>query len=233
MSLMVDGVTMINDALAAGKRVMAEGAQGIMLDIDFGTYPYVTSSSPSPGGVCTGLGVSPRKIDKIIGIVKAYTTRVGEGPFPSEITGPQAEYLREQGGEYGATTGRPRRCGWFDAAVVRRGAQIAGIDELIVMKLDVLDTFEKIPVCAGYDLKGRQVDLLPLDCANYSDLRPRYIEMEGWMTPTTGVRKYHEFPAKTRAYIERLEDMSGCPITAVSVGPDREQTVTRVERFLP
>jgi len=231
--MMVDGVSMINDALTANKRVLAEGAQGIMLDIDFGTYPYVTSSNPSPGGVCTGLGVSPRRIDKIIGIMKAYATRVGEGPFPTELHGAEGDYLREQGGEYGATTGRPRRCGWFDAPVARRAVQIAGIDEIVIMKLDVLDTMEQIPVCVSYRINGDQADLFPMDRTDLAQIQPQFETRKGWRVPTSGARKFHELPDETQAYINRLEDLCGCPITAVSVGPDRDQTVKRVERFLP
>ncbi len=231
--MIVDGVTLINDALDQNKRVLAEGAQGIMLDIDFGTYPYVTSSNPSPGGVSTGLGVSPRRVDKVIGIVKAYTTRVGEGPFPSELTNEQGEYLRAKGGEYGATTGRPRRCGWFDAAVVRRAVQIAGLDEIVLTKLDVLDTLETIPICNGYEFDGQKTNLYPLDRHNLDNLKLTMEEAKGWNQDITGVREYDGLPEKAQVYIQRLEQLIDCPVSAISVGPARDQIIRRTDRFLP
>lgn len=232
-SVTVDGVSMINDALAANRRVMAEGAQGIMLDIDFGTYPFVTSSNPSPGGVCTGLGVSPHRIDKIVGIVKAYCTRVGEGPFPTELHGQAGEDLREAGGEYGATTGRPRRCGWFDAAAVRRAVQIAGIDEVVITKLDVLDTLDTIPVCTGYDIDGATHDLSPFDASEMGAATPVLEDNPGWNTLTCDTRSYGDLPEVTRTYIERLETLIGVPAAGISVGPARDQMIKRVERYLP
>ena len=232
-AMTVDSVSVINDALTAGQRVMAEGAQGLMLDIDFGTYPYVTSSNPSPGGVCTGLGVSPRRIDKIIGIVKAYTTRVGEGPFPSELLGDEGEYLRERGGEYGATTGRPRRCGWFDAPVVNRSIQIAGLDEMVLTKLDVLDELETIPICTGYEVDGQAMDLYPLDRPNPGNVQLRLETVPGWQCRTSDVRRYDDLAPAARDYVARIETLTGCPVSAVSIGPKRDQIIRRVDRFLP
>ncbi|MCX7048380.1 MAG: adenylosuccinate synthetase, partial [Candidatus Sumerlaeota bacterium] len=190
------------------------------------------SSNPSPGGVCTGLGVSPRRIDKIIGIVKAYTTRVGEGPFPTELDDAQGEFLREQGGEYGATTGRPRRCGWFDAPVVRHAVQLAGLDEIIITKLDVLDSLERIPVCAAYDIDGDMVQRYPLDRLALLPIQPLYDEMEGWKTSISDIRSYDALPENTRKYLERLEQLAGCPISAVSVGQDRGQIIRKTPNFL-
>lgn len=220
-----DSVTILNDAVAAKKDILAEGAQGVLLDVDFGTYPYVTSSSPAPGGACTGLGVSPRHIESIMGIVKAYTTRVGEGPMPTELKDEVGEKLRAVGGEFGATTGRPRRCGWFDAPAVRRALQISGTTELALTKLDVLSVFDDIQVCVAYDTPQGRLERLPFDLELLKQSKPVYETMPGWQKPLTEVRTREELPENAIRYINRIEELIGSPITMVSVGPDRKQTL--------
>ncbi len=225
--IITDTVTFLNDAASAGKSILAEGAQGVLLDLDFGTYPFVTSSNPSPGGACTGLGLSPRHISGVTGIVKAYTTRVGEGPMPTELTDEMGEKLRSEGGEFGATTGRPRRCGWFDAPAVRRSAQISGTTDLTLTKLDVLSPFEEIPVCTAYDTPAGRVTRLPFDLVQLKAARPVYETLPGWKTDLTKVRDASQLPEAARNYIARLEELIGTRINRVSVGPDRAQTISR------
>jgi adenylosuccinate synthase len=214
-------------AMAAGRRVLFEGAQATMLDIDHGTYPYVTSSNASIGGVCTGLGVPPRAIGGVLGVAKAYTTRVGEGPLPTELQGALAERLRETGQEYGASTGRPRRCGWYDAVVVRYAARINGLDALALTKLDVLDGLDELKICTAYRIGGRTVTEFPADLASAGPCEPTYETLPGWRGSTRGARDYGELPADARRYIAHLEDASGVQIAIISTGSDRADTIVR------
>jgi len=217
----------INEEIERGKSVLAEGAQGTFLDIDFGTYPYVTASNCIAGGVCTGLGVSPKKVSRIIGVVKSYTTRVGMGPFPTELKGEEGENLRKTGNEYGATTGRPRRCGWFDAVLVRFAAVVNGLDELVMTKLDVLTGIEKIKLAVAYRFDGNVYKEYPLNTKVFSNCDVVYEEMDGWKEDISKVRRYTELPENARRYIERIEELIGVPITKISVGSSREQMVVR------
>ncbi|HEX7798552.1 MAG TPA: adenylosuccinate synthetase, partial [Vicinamibacterales bacterium] len=204
-----------------------EGAQGTLLDIDHGTYPYVTSSNASIGGVCTGLGVGPRASNGVLGVVKAYTTRVGEGPLPSELTGEMGNRLRDSGNEYGAVTGRPRRCGWYDAVAVRYGVRINGLDALALTKLDVLDGLERIEICTAYRCGSRTLTEFPSDLSQLAACEPIYESMPGWDTPTRGARRFSDLPENARRYIARLEQVSGIPAAIVSTGSDREDTILR------
>ena len=208
------------------KKILLEGAQGTMLDIDHGTYPYVTSSNTIAAGACTGLGLAPKDIGRVTGIAKAYCTRVGNGPFPTEEHGPLGDRLRDQGHEYGTTTGRPRRCGWFDAVAARYACRINGCDELAIMKLDVLDGFEKIKICTGYEYEGEQIDTVPADLER---VRPIYEEMEGWES-VSGCERFEDLPKAAQAYIGRIEELVGVPVTIISTSPDRKDTILRKER---
>ncbi|MDE3153892.1 MAG: adenylosuccinate synthase [Acidobacteriota bacterium] len=214
-------------AIREGRPVMFEGAQGTLLDIDHGTYPYVTSSNASIGGVCTGLGVGPRAIGGVLGVAKAYLTRVGEGPLPTELTGAMGDRLRDTGQEYGASTGRPRRCGWYDAVAVRYAVRINGIDALALTKLDVLDGLDAIQICTAYRLHGRLITEWPSDTALLAACEPVYETLPGWEAPTKGVRRFDELPAAARQYIARLEEVSGVPAAIVSTGSDRDETIVR------
>ena len=231
-----DASLFLSQAIADGRRVLFEGAQATMLDIDHGTYPYVTSSNASIGGVCTGLGVPPRVIGGVLGVAKAYTTRVGEGPLPTELFGDMAERLRESGQEYGASTGRPRRCGWFDAVVVRYSARINGLDALALTKLDVLDGLDELQLCTGYRIGDRTVTEFPADLGTAGPCEPIYETMPGWKEPTRGARDFDELPQEARNYVKRLEEVSGVPAAIVSTGSDREETIIRrgsiAERWL-
>jgi adenylosuccinate synthase len=222
-----DVSVMLADAMRDGKRILFEGAQGTLLDIDHGTYPYVTSSNASIGGVCTGMGVPPRAIGRALGVVKAYTTRVGEGPFPTELSGEMGNRLRETGSEYGAVTGRPRRCGWFDAVAARYAARINGLDGLALTKLDVLDGLERIDICTSYRCGGRTLTEFPSDVGQLAACEPIYESMPGWSSPTAGVRTYAALPEAARAYIARLEDVSGVRAAIVSTGSERDDTIIR------
>jgi adenylosuccinate synthase len=230
--LLCEGTDLINEYLDQGKRVLAEGAQGIMLDIDFGTYPYVTSSNPSTGGVCTGLGVAPRRIDDVMGVVKAYTTRVGEGPFPTELKDATGEFIRTSGGEYGATTGRPRRCGWFDAPVVRRSIQICGVTQVALTKLDVLDPLDEIQACTHYEGPGgRRIERIPQDLGLLQQCRPVYEKLPGWKRVTADCKRFEDLPQAARDYVKRLEELLGVRMPIVSVGAGRELTILRQPTF--
>jgi len=222
-----DVSVLLNDAIRAGKPILFEGAQGTLLDIDHGTYPYVTSSNASVGGVCTGLGIPPRAIGRVLGVVKAYTTRVGEGPLPTELSGEMGNRLRESGNEYGAVTGRPRRCGWYDAVAVRYGVRINGLDGLALTKLDVLDGLDRIDICTSYACDGRTLTEFPSDTGQLAACQPIYETMPGWAAPTAGVRTFDRLPAAARKYIARLEELSGVPATIVSTGSERDDTVIR------
>jgi adenylosuccinate synthase len=210
-----------------GRSIMFEGAQGTLLDIDHGTYPYVTSSNATIGGVCTGLGVPPRAIDRVLGVAKAYTTRVGEGPLPTELTGEMGDRLRESGQEFGAVTGRPRRCGWFDAVAVRYASRINGLDALALTKLDVLVGMPELQVCTAYRCRGKVLTEMPGELSELAACEPVYETLPGWTEPTRGVREYSDLPREARAYVARLEEITGVPAAIVSTGSGREETIFR------
>jgi len=219
-------VTFLHKAMAAKKELLFEGAQGTFLDIDHGTYPFVTSSNTTSGGACTGSGVAPNRIDRVIGVVKAYTTRVGEGPLPTEEDA-IGDMLHGMGREFGATTGRARRCGWFDAVATRYATMVNGVDDLAITNLDGLDGVKKILICTGYSIdgKGPVLDTPPTDAGELARCRPVYTSMPGWMTPTDTIRKYKDLPLKARQYAEKLAKLSGARLSIVSTGPGREQTI--------
>jgi len=225
--MLVDVSVLLAGAMRAGKSILFEGAQGTMLDVDHGTYPYVTSSSATAGGACTGLGVGPGAIGAVIGIAKAYTTRVGEGPFPSELHDAFGTVLREKGQEFGAVTGRPRRCGWFDAVVVRHAARVNGLDGLALTKLDVLDGLDKVEICVGYQIDGMSVTEFPADLRRVRRAVPVLESMPGWKTPTAGCRDFGSLAPEARAYVVRLEALTGVPVLLVSTGAAREDTIIR------
>jgi adenylosuccinate synthase len=220
-----DTALYLHQALRDGKRVIAEGAQGALLDIDHGTYPYVTSSNPTSGGACTGLGIPPTAIASIVGVVKAYTTRVGNGPFPTEQLHEAGEMLRATGHEFGATTGRPRRCGWFDAVAMRYSAMINGIDRIAITKLDVLDGLSEIPVCVAYELNGKRLKSFPTDLSTLERIRPLYEVHQGWKSPTSALRTYEELPERAQAYVQALAEKTDTRLWVVSVGPRRDQSI--------
>jgi adenylosuccinate synthase len=223
--LATDTGFLVYSALRSGQRVLLEGAQGALLDVDHGTYPFVTSSNTTAGGAAVGAGIGPTDIDGVLGVVKAYTTRVGNGPLPTEAEGDLQIRLRDLGGEFGATTGRPRRCGWFDATVVRYSVRVNGLTGLAVTKLDVLDTFAEIPVCIGYRLDGVECAEVPSDVEALDRVEPVYEVLPGWERPTTGARRLADLPPAARAYLDRLEDLAGQPIRYVSVGTRRDQII--------
>lgn len=222
----VDGEFAVNDALAQGKSVLCEGAQGTMLDVDFGSYPFVTSSNTVCAGACTGLGIAPNKIGDVFGIFKAYCTRVGSGPFPTELFDETGKLIRDLGHEYGAVTGRERRCGWVDLVALRYAVMLNGVTKLIMMKSDVLDGFDTIKACVAYDIDGKQTRDFPYDIEN-RQLKPVYTELPGWKTDMTAMQSADEFPENFKAYIEFLEKELNVPIAIVSIGPDRKQTIVR------
>jgi adenylosuccinate synthase len=218
---------MLSEAIRAGKSILFEGAQGTLLDIDHGTYPYVTSSNASIGGVCTGLGVGPRLIGGVLGVAKAYTTRVGEGPLPTELFGEMGNRLRESGNEYGAVTGRPRRCGWYDAVAVRYSARINGLDALALTKLDVLDGLDRLQICTAYRSGGQTLTEFPSDIARLATCEPVYETMPGWSAPTRGLQAFADLPDAARRYVARLEEVSGVPAAIISTGSERDHTILR------
>ncbi|HEY6139924.1 MAG TPA: adenylosuccinate synthase [Thermoanaerobaculia bacterium] len=222
-----NGTVLINEQIRAGKRVMFEGAQGTMLDIDHGTYPFVTSSNTVAGGICTGLGVAPKHIHRVMGVVKAYTTRVGGGAFPTERDDAHGEHLRRRGNEFGTVTGRPRRTGWLDLPVVRTSAMLNGLDTIALTKLDVLDEFDEIPVCTGYNVRGERWRTFPAFAVAHRDYKPEYRVMKGWKTSTAGITSYDELPSAAKDYIKFIEDETECPATIISTGPRREETIQR------
>src|SRR5437762_8067211 len=222
-----DASVLLDAATKAGKPILFEGAQGTLLDIDHGTYPYVTSSNASIGGVCTGLGIGPRAIGGVLGVVKAYTTRVGEGPLPTELLGAMGARLRESGHEYGAVTGRPRRCGWYDAVAARYGVRINGLDALALTKLDVLDGLDEVPICTAYRCAGRTLADFPSDVTQLAACEPVYETMPGWSKPTKGMRRFSELPEAARRYVARLEEVSGVPAAIISTGSERDDTIVR------
>lgn len=216
---------MINDACDRQAVVLMEGAQGTMLDIDFGTYPYVTSSPPTSWGACLGMGLSPKRIDKIIGIFKAYTTRVGGGPFPTELTDNTGEEIRKRGNEYGTTTGRPRRCGWFDGVAARFSNRLNGFTGVVITKFDILDTCEKVKICTEYSADGIRLTSPPANLGLLEKCQPVYEEMPGWQTRTSDMRKFDDLPEAAQKYVRRLEEIIGCPVDMVSVGANRIQSI--------
>lgn len=229
--MVCDVSEILNRGMAQGKQYLFEGAQGSMLDIDHGTYPYVTSSNTVAGSASAGAGVGPDKLNYVLGITKAYCTRVGEGPFPTELFDEVGEELRQKGNEFGAVTGRPRRCGWFDGAALRRAVQINGLTGLAVMKLDVLDGMKTVKLGVGYEMDGQRLDVMPSGADAVARCKPIYEEFPGWTQSTFGVTKWEDLPLSARQYLERLAEVAGAPIALVSTGPDREQTILHVDPF--
>jgi adenylosuccinate synthase len=215
----------LNQALDDGRTVLLEGAQATMLDVDHGTYPFVTSSSPTTGGACAGAGIGPTRITKVVGILKAYTTRVGAGPFPTELTGAEGEWLRKAGGEFGVTTGRPRRTGWFDAVVARYSTRVNGITDYFITKLDVLSGLERVPVCVAYDVAGARHDEIPMTQTDFHHATPVYEYLDGWWEDISTAREFTDLPASAQRYVRALEEMIGAPVAAVGTGPRRDQTL--------
>ena len=220
-----DTALVLNDALDAGKIVLLEGGQGTLLDVDHGTYPFVTSSNPTAGGACTGSGIGPTRVTRVIGILKAYTTRVGSGPFPTELLDEWGERLRSVGGEVGVTTGRPRRCGWFDAPIARYATRVNGLTDIFLTKLDVLTGIERIPVCVAYEIEGQRITELPMTQTDFHHAKPVYEELPGWTEDISGARSVEDLPANAQAYVRYLEELSGAPISAIGVGQDRDATI--------
>ncbi|CAB4890505.1 unannotated protein [freshwater metagenome] len=226
---MCDTSLELNNALDENKTVLFEGGQATMLDVDHGTYPFVTSSNATSGGALTGSGVGPTRVDRVIAIVKAYTTRVGSGPFPTELFDDDGEFLRAKGFEFGTTTGRPRRCGWYDAPIARYSTRINGVTDFVLTKLDVLTGLEQIPVCVAYDIDGTRVDEVPVNQSDFHHARPIYENFAGWTEDITGVRSFADLPANAQKYVLALEAMSGAPFSAIGVGPGRDAIVVRNE----
>lgn len=222
-----DTTLLLNQAIKENKKIILEGAQGALLDVDHGTYPYVTSSNPTSGGACTGLGIPPKSIDRVIGITKAYCTRVGLGPFPTELKDEKGDYIREKGWEYGSTTGRPRRCGWLDLVALNYSKMINGFDEIALTKLDVLNEFEEIKICVGYKLNGKKLKTFPVDLKTLESLTPEYISIPGWKQSLNGIRKYNDLPANAKKFVEMIESYIGVKISYISTSPEREDTIIR------
>jgi adenylosuccinate synthase len=214
-------------ALADGQTILLEGAQATLLDVDHGTYPFVTSSNPTSGGACVGSGIPPTRISRVIGVIKAYTTRVGAGPFPTELFDDSGEHLSTVGGEFGTTTGRPRRCGWFDAVVGRYAVRVNGITDLVVTKLDVLSGLDKLPICVGYEIDGERVDEMPMDQTAFHHAKPVYEEQQGWLEDISKCRQFEDLPPAAQRYIERIEQLCGTRVSVVGVGPGRDENVVR------
>lgn len=229
--MVADVSTLLHEARKRGERILYEGAQGSLLDIDHGTYPYVTSSNTTVGGACAGTGIGARDIDYVLGIAKAYATRVGGGPFPTELEDETGELLRKRGNEFGATTGRPRRCGWIDLVALKRAVQINGISGLAITKLDVLDGVPTIKLCIAYEYRGKRRELAPLDAEGWNECKPVYLEFPGWDEPTSGVRKFSKLPAAARAYLRALEELADCPLALVATGADRDDTIILRDPF--
>ena len=225
--MVADTSLLLGEALARDETVLLEAGQATLLDVDHGTYPFVTSSSATAGGACTGSGIAPTHLDRVIAIVKAYATRVGEGPFPTELHDDDGDRLRNNGGEFGTTTGRPRRCGWYDAPIARYAARINGVTDFVLTKLDVLTGWDRIPVCVAYDVDGERVDEMPMTQTAFHHAKPIYEYFDGWHEDISGARTMADLPTNAQHYIEALEKMSGARMSAIGVGPDREQTVVR------
>ena len=230
-SMVTDTSLAIDGSILSGGKVLFEGAQGTLLDIDHGTYPYVTSSNPIAGGACIGAGVGPTRIDRVVGVIKAYTTRVGEGPFPTELLDETGEKMRANGHEFGTTTGRPRRCGWFDAVIARYAVRVSGISDFAVTKLDVLTGFDTLKICVGYRVGGEIIREFPQSQKNFKQSQPVYEEMPGWQEDLTLARSFKDLPEAAQNYILRIEELTGVPATLVAIGPGREQTIVRGEMF--
>jgi adenylosuccinate synthase len=223
--MVADTPLLLATALDQGKTVLLEGGQATLLDVDHGTYPFVTSSNPTAGGACTGSGIPPTRIDKVVAVVKAYTTRVGAGPFPTELLDADGDRLRADGAEFGTTTGRPRRCGWYDAVVARYAARVNGVTDFVLTKLDVLTGWERIPVCVAYEVDGTRQDEMPMTQTEFHHAKPVYEFLEGWDEDITGARTLADLPKTAQAYVQALEEMSGAPISAIGVGPGRDATI--------
>jgi adenylosuccinate synthase len=223
--MVADTGLLLAEALDRGETVLLEAGQATLLDVDHGTYPFVTSSSATSGGACTGSGIPPTKIERVIGIVKAYTTRVGEGPFPTELFDDSGEFLRKTGAEYGTTTGRPRRCGWFDAVIARYAARINGVTDFVLTKLDVLTGLEKVPVCVAYDVDGVRHEEMPVNQTDFHHAKPIFEQFPGWWEDISDAKTMADLPSAARSYAEAVEEMSGARISAIGVGPGRDQTV--------
>jgi len=223
--MIVDTTQLLNNALDEGKTLLMEGGQATFLDVDHGTYPFVTSSNPTAGGACVGSGVGPTRISRVIGIQKAYTTRVGAGPFPTELFDKMGDFLRTTGGEFGVNTGRPRRCGWYDAVLARQAVRINGFTDLFITKLDVLTGLEKIPVCVAYEVDGVRFDEIPMTQTDFHHAKPIYEYFDGWNESISDAKTLEELPENARKYVHKLEELSGCRISAIGVGPDRDQTI--------
>ena len=221
----IDAVSEVNEAVDNNKTVLFEGAQALMLDIDYGTYPYVTSSSPTAGGAAVGAGVSPRKIERVVGVMKAYTTRVGEGPFPTEEDNETGEILRKTGGEYGSNTGRPRRCGWLDLVIGKYGVMINGLTDIVLTKLDVLDGFDKVKIAVAYEIDGKRYVNYPPNLRKSKEIKVIYEEFDGWKEDISKIKNYDELPENCKKYIKFIEEFLGCPVSMVSVGPERTQNI--------
>jgi adenylosuccinate synthase len=229
--MICDTSVLINKLAEEGKKILFEGAQGVMLCIDHGTYPFVTSSSPTAASVPVNTGLAPRYINNVMGVAKAYTTRVGEGPFPTELFDERAEYIRERGHEYGTVTGRPRRVGWLDSVILNHVRRISGVNYLSLMLFDVLSGLEKIRICTGYKLDGEHIDYVPSTISQLSRVEAEYIEVDGWSEDITGIKSYDELPENAKAYIRKVEELTKTEVAIVSVGPDREQTIIRKAIF--
>jgi adenylosuccinate synthase len=222
---------MIDEALGRREMIILEGAQGALLDPDFGTYPYTTSSSPLASGACLGAGLGPARLDRALGVYKAYCSRVGSGPMPTELKDKTGDLIRERAHEYGTTTGRPRRCGWFDAVAARFSSRINGLTGAVVTRLDILDILPGLKICVGYELDGKAIDYFPASVTELARCKPVYEELPGWQAPTTGIRRYEELPVEARGYIARLEELIGCPVNLICVGPEREEVIEKTPIF--
>ena len=223
--MVCDTGLLLNQALDRGETVLLEGGQATLLDVDHGTYPFVTSSNATSGGACTGSGIPPTRIDRVVAIVKAYTTRVGEGPFPTELFDTSGDYLRDNGHEFGTTTGRPRRCGWYDAVIARYAARVNGVTDFVLTKLDVLDGLEEIPVCVAYDVDGVRHDEMPVNQSDFHHAKPIFEMLPGWKEDISGARSFADLPANAQAYVKYVEEISGAPMSVIGVGPARDETV--------
>jgi adenylosuccinate synthase len=228
-----DARLLLNNALEQGETVLLEGSQGTLLDVDHGTYPYVTSSNPTAGGASVGSGIGPTRITTVLGILKAYTTRVGSGPFPTELFDEHGEYLAKTGGEIGVTTGRRRRCGWFDAVIARYATRVNGITDYFLTKLDVLSSLHTVPVCVGYTVDGKRTDQLPMMQGEFARAVPIYEELPGWWEDISSAREFDDLPARARDYVLRLEELAGAYVSCIGVGPGRDQTIVRRDVLAP
>ena len=231
LPLLADTAAITEEAIRGKKRVLFEGAQGTLLDVDHGTYPFVTSSNPIASGASTGMGIGPTRIDRVLGVAKAYVTRVGEGPLPSEIQGENQQRVQELGGEFGTVTGRVRRCGWLDLVALRYAVRVNGITSLALTKLDVLDGMDEIKVCVGYEVDGKRIERFPFTMGAQAKLKPIYETFDGWSESTQGARSFAELPATCIKYVRRVEELVGCPVALLSTSPQREDTILMTDPF--